>query len=212
MKNVLIIGAHYDDAELGAGATAALLIKEGKTVYKLTLTDNVTNYISRNIIVEYETSKEASKKACEILGIQEITSFKPIECSQLKYNTETMQEIENIINELNIDTVFIHFNHDMNQDHIAASKLCTTAARHCENILLFKSNGYLLEEPFSPTVFFDVSSTIELKKKALEKYGSEHNRFGRLFQNNIDQNRIWGYGCNCDYAEGFVPIKYIERF
>ena len=31
LKNVLIIGAHYDDAELGAGGTAAKLASEGKT-------------------------------------------------------------------------------------------------------------------------------------------------------------------------------------
>lgn len=44
LKNVLIIGAHYDDAELGAGGTAAKLASEGKTVYKLTLTDNETDF------------------------------------------------------------------------------------------------------------------------------------------------------------------------
>lgn len=43
-KNVLIIGAHYDDAELGVGGTAAKLAIEGKTVYKLTLTDNETDF------------------------------------------------------------------------------------------------------------------------------------------------------------------------
>ena len=29
--NVLIIGAHYDDSELGAGGTAARLIREGRS-------------------------------------------------------------------------------------------------------------------------------------------------------------------------------------
>lgn len=29
MKRVLIIGAHYDDTELGAGGTAAKLVDEG---------------------------------------------------------------------------------------------------------------------------------------------------------------------------------------
>ncbi len=30
MKNILIIGAYYDDAELGVGGTAAKLVSEGK--------------------------------------------------------------------------------------------------------------------------------------------------------------------------------------
>ena len=33
MKNILIIGAHYDDAELGVGGTAAKLVHDGYNVY-----------------------------------------------------------------------------------------------------------------------------------------------------------------------------------
>jgi len=73
MKNVLIVGAHYDDTELGAGGTAAKLAAEGKNVYKLTLTDNVTRFSQMNINVEYETSVRQSAEACRILGIHEIT-------------------------------------------------------------------------------------------------------------------------------------------
>lgn len=51
MENVLIVGAHFDDAELGAGGTAAKLASEGKNVYKLTLTDNVTKFDAMNINV-----------------------------------------------------------------------------------------------------------------------------------------------------------------
>lgn len=43
MNNILIIGAHFDDAELGTGGTAAKLVKMGKKVYELTLTENVTD-------------------------------------------------------------------------------------------------------------------------------------------------------------------------
>ena len=32
MNNILIAGAHFDDAELGAGATAAKMVDEGKNV------------------------------------------------------------------------------------------------------------------------------------------------------------------------------------
>jgi LmbE family N-acetylglucosaminyl deacetylase len=57
MNNVLIIGAHFDDAELGAGGTAAKLVSEGKKVYKLTLTDNATKFTQKNINVDYDSSK-----------------------------------------------------------------------------------------------------------------------------------------------------------
>ena len=44
MENILVIGAHYDDAELGAGGTMAKLVSQGKKVYKMTLTDNETHF------------------------------------------------------------------------------------------------------------------------------------------------------------------------
>lgn len=211
MKNVLIIGAHYDDAELGAGGTAAKLAAEGKNVYKLTLTDNVTRFAHMNINVEYETSVRESGEACRILGVQEITEFAPVECSHLVYSTEMMQRIEKVIYDYKIDTVFMHFAHDMNQDHIEASKLCLTAARHCDNIFQYQSNGYILDQSFYPTFFVDISDYVDKKIAALEQYGDEHNRFNSLFQINVERNHVWGYSNKVKYAEGFMPIKMLMR-
>lgn len=209
MENILIVGAHFDDAELGAGGTAAKLASEGKNVYKLTLTDNVTKFDAMNINVAYESSRVQSAKACEVLGINEITDFIPVECSKLEYSKELMQKIEKYIIDLNIDTIFMHFNADMNTDHVAASRLCLTAGRHCKNIIQFQSNGYVLENVYYPTFFVDISDFVDKKKKALSCYGSEHNRFDSLFEVSIDRNRVWGYSNKVKYAEGFNIIKML---
>ena len=37
MERILMVGAHFDDVELGAGGTATKLAEQGKKVYKLTL-------------------------------------------------------------------------------------------------------------------------------------------------------------------------------
>lgn len=207
-ENVLIVGAHFDDAELGAGGTAAKLLSLGKKVYKLTLTDNVTDFKQKGINVAFDSSKEQSRLACEALGgVQEITDFRPVKCCELFYSKELMQEIEKIIYKYNIDTVFIHFGSDMNQDHVEASRICKTAARHCKNILAYQGNGYVLDMAFYPTFFVDISDFIEKKKKSLSMYGSEHNRFNRLFEINIERNGVWGYAIETKYAEGFHIIK-----
>lgn len=210
MNNVLIIGAHFDDAELGAGGTAAKLIAEGKKVYKLTLTDNVTNFQQKGIQVDYNSSRVQSHKACEELGVIEIDDFEPVECSTLSYNKEIMQRVEKVIYDYNIDTVFIHFGTDMNQDHVAASQICITAARHCSNILQYQSNGYILDNVFYPTYFIDVSKYINKKRAALACYSGEHDRFNRLFETNIERNHIWGYGNEVEYAEGFKIVKFLQ--
>lgn len=210
MNNILIVGAHFDDAELGAGGTAAKMIDEGKKVYKLTLTDNVTRFDQKHINVDFESSIRNSAKACAVLGITEIIEFEPVECSTLSYNKNIMQRVEKIIYDYSIDTVFVHFNTDMNQDHVEASRICVTAARHCKNILEYQSNGYILDNEFYPTFFIDISKYINKKKKALSMYGTEHNRFGKLFDINIERNHIWGYANEVEYAEGFRIVKMLE--
>lgn len=211
MKNVLIVGAHYDDTELGCGGTAAKLAAEGKNVYKLTLTNNVTKFSQMNINVLYETSVRESARACQMLGINEVTDFEPIECSQLFYNTEIMQRVEDVIYNYHIDTVFAHYMSDLNQDHTAASRICLTAARHCENVFLYQSNLYILPYPFAPTCFFDISDYVEKKKEALYQYTGDHNRFHSLFETNIQRNRVWGYANKTEYAEGFIAQKILMK-
>lgn len=210
IQNVLIIGAHFDDAELGAGGTAAKLADQGKNVYKVTLTDNVTKFEQRDIKVDYESSVIQSKKACEILGVK-VLPFEAEECSNLVYSKQVMQRLEAIIFEYNIDTVFIHFNEDMNRDHIEANNICLTAARHCANILEFQSNGYILDNVFYPTFFINISDYIEKKRDALAQYGTEHNRMNRLFDTVIERNHIWGYANEVEYAEGFRIVKMIDE-
>ena len=210
INNVLIVGAHFDDSELGAGGTAAKLAKEGKNVFKVTLTDNVTQFKYRDVNVGFESSQLQSKKACEILEIQEL-EFKTEECSKLLYSKEVMQRLEAIIFQYNIDTVFIHFNEDMNRDHIEANNICLTAARHCANIFEYQSNGYILDNVFYPTFFVNISDYIDKKREALSQYGSEHNRMNRLFETVIERNHIWGYANEVEYAEGFRIVKMIDE-
>lgn len=206
-NNVLIIGAHYDDAELGAGGTAARLAKEGKNVYKITLTDNETKFDVFNIEVSASESKEQSAKACEKLGIKEITDFETERCSELEYSKRVMQKVEEVIFKYDIDTVFIHYSDDCNHDHIESYLICKTAARHCKNIFMYQSNIYIAQNQFAPTVFFDITDFVEDKKDALSEYGEEHNRFNKLFDAVLAKNKVYGYSLKTEYAEGFMPIK-----
>lgn len=213
MKNVLIIGAHYDDTELGAGGTAAKLAAEGKNVYKLTLTDNEVKESVYNRATRQADSIRDSAKACAILGVKEILDFQQERVCQLTYSTEVMQRVEKVILDYQIDTVFVHSEFDTNQDHCEAGKICKTAARHCGSILIYQSNLYICEKAFYPTVFFDITDYIDLKRCALAQYSIEHQRYGAkdetLFENNICRNKLWGFSNGVKYAEGFLPFKLL---
>lgn len=188
------------------GGVMARLSSEGHTVYKLTITNNETRFDQKNIEVNYESSAAQSSQACGILGVTEVP-FEPVECSHLFYTTETMQRIEKIVYDLEIETAFIHFHSDMNQDHVEASRISSTALRHCKTVLSYQSNGYLLSEAFYPRFFMDISCTFEKKKEALRCYGREHDRYGRLFDMVCKRNEVWGYCVEMKVAEGFEIIR-----
>lgn len=207
--NVLIVGAHYDDTDLGAGATAAKLIEQGHKVYKITLTDTVVKSVDMNLNIENERVVANSAAACKALGGVEELEFKPEPYGKLAFTKEIMQRLEHIIFEYKIDTAFMHYADDYNSDHMAAHKICKTAARHVKNIFMFQSNPYITFEQFCPNVFVDVTSTIDKKRAALDCYDSEHDRWGHLFDTNIQRNATWGYGNHCEYAEGFASIKML---
>lgn len=183
MKNILVVGARFGDAELGAGGSMIKWAKEGKNVYKLI--DNETNFEEYNIRVEFDRMRKELAEVFQILGVKEVRDFLSEKCNHLVYSTETTQRIEKAICELEIDTVVIHSSEDANQDHIEASKICVTAARHCGSILFFKSNGYLLETGFLSKYFVGITDFVKLKKKALCAYSSPNNRKGGLFDSSI---------------------------
>ena len=207
MKKVLAIGAHFDDVELAVGGTLNKISKNGGECYKLTLTDNVTLSKHLKLNINYKTSKKSSAEACKILGVKEIQNKKIVKCSKLLYSKEYMQYIEDIIYKKNIDTVFMHYDHDLNQDHIAASEICKTASRHCKNILMFQSNFYLNTKNFSPTLFIDINNEIKNKKNSLKCYEDAHNRYNKLFDLTFKRNEIWGSYFGNGFAEAFIPIK-----
>jgi len=214
-NKILVIGAHYDDAELGAGGSMAKWIKDGKEVFKLTLTDNVTKFEKKNIIVDNDTSIKESARACKILGVKEILTIDLAPCTELQFNKMQMQQIESFIIDNNIDTVVIHYLSDIQQDHVHASTISYVAGRYCDNILMYQSNKYILPKDFYPRYFEDITETIELKKEALSCYGDGHNRFNSLFDMTISQNRVEGYKINMNekesYAESFVIMKMVGR-
>ena len=215
MKKILVIGAHFDDPELGAGGSMAKWVSEGKEVYKLTLTDNVTNFTKKNIIVGSESSIKESAMACEILGVEELTDFIVSPCTELVYNKNQMQQIESFIIDNNIDTVVSHNIHDVQQDHVGASTISYVAGRYCDNILMYQSNKYIMPRDYYPRIYVDITNQIDLKQRALSCYSGAHNRYQSLFSITVQQNRVNGYQINMEnnetYAEAFVPIKYVIR-
>ena len=209
MENILAIGAHFDDVELGVGGTLAKLSNKGANVYKLTLSDNVTNFEQLNIKVAFEECKNQSLKSCKILGLNQIEPEEYIPCNYLDYSTRTMQMVEKIIFDLEIDTVFSHFPSDVQQDHVGASKVAYVASRYCPRLLFYQSNRYVLPTDFYPRFFSDITTFFDRKFEALHCYEGDHDRLSKLFSQTKLQNQIWGHQMQMSKKDNFLAEAFV---
>src|SRR6266581_9144264 len=70
----MVIGAHPDDDDFGAGATSALWVKQGKKVVWVAMTDGtegseIPSLIDTELML---TREQEQRMACEVLGVQAV--------------------------------------------------------------------------------------------------------------------------------------------
>lgn len=208
--NVLAVGAHHDDIELGCGGTLARLVREGHRVFGLTLTNSETHYDFRGIHRTSAVARRESERAAQVLGLTlvELAGFDRAN-GTLAYDVELMRRIERFIDEQGIALVFSHWSHDLNTDHEAAAKLTSVASRRVPSVLMYRSNWYQSGVPFNGTFFVDVSETIDVKRQSLACFESElANRGHDWIESFFDAHKTAGFTIGKRYAEVFEPLRY----
>ena len=186
-------------------------VRNGASVYKMTLTDNVTNFAYNDAHISQAQSIRESAEACLILGVTEVQTISTAACTELSYNKKQMQEVEAFILDNNIDTVVTHYLHDIQQDHVQASIISYVAGRYCDNILMYQSNRYILPENYYPRVFVDITETIEQKRQALQCYTGGHDRHGNLFDITLSLNRTNGYSAKKTRGETYAEAFHVQK-
>lgn len=119
--DVLAIGAHPDDVELGCGGTIAKLISEGKKVAILDLTQGELGTRGTN-----ETRAIEAKNAAEILGISARENLK-MKDGFLVNSEEYQLRIIKAIRTYQPEIVFCNAVDDRHPDHAKAAKLVSDA-------------------------------------------------------------------------------------
>ena len=119
--DVLAIGAHPDDVELGCGGTIAKLISEGKKVAILDLTEGELGTRGTN-----ETRAIEAKNAGEILGISARENLK-MKDGFLINSEEYQLRIIKAIRTYQPEIVFCNAVDDRHPDHAKAAKLASDA-------------------------------------------------------------------------------------
>ena len=119
--DILAIGAHPDDVELGCGGTVAKLISEGKTVAIVDLTQGELGTRGTNL-----TRAEEAANSAKILGISSRENLK-MKDGFLTNSEEHQMQIVKIIRKYQPEIVLANAIDDRHPDHAKAAKLVSDA-------------------------------------------------------------------------------------
>ncbi len=211
----LVIAPHPDDAELGAGGTALLLLAQGHSVGVLDLTDGEPTPFGSPEIRRRETDA-----ATAVLGLSWRGNL-GLPNRRLEASLEARARLAGVLRQLRPRTLFAPYWEDTHPDHVAASSL-VDAARfwakltktdlpgepHFPQRILYYFSVHLRIHP-RPSFVVDVSDHLEGKMRAVACY---HSQFveGRpttpptLLDDLRDRARYWGWAIGARYGEPFV--------
>ncbi len=207
--NVLAIGAHFDDIELGCGGALAKHVANGDNVYAYVATKSgFTNHQNIEIRSDVIASLEG-ENAMKILGVELIKgNFNTLE---IEFTDNLNLQILKIVEEKQIELVYSHWMGDIHHDHQAVARASLHSCRHVPRQLMYRSNWYHSNLEFKGNFYVDISYFWEIKKKSIEAHQSEMERTGKKwieFFHNEAKNA--GQRIEVKYAEVFEVIKWLN--
>lgn len=180
--DVLAIGSHPDDVELGCGGTLALLSGQGLKVGILHLTRGEAG--TRGTVVERRSEAE---EAAHTLGAS-VLEFMDCGDGRLCHGEEQEDELISHLRRWRPELVLAPAPADRHPDHGRAHRLVEDSSYYAG--LARRGSGephrpaavfsYMQHDPFEPSFIVDVTATWEVKLAALAAYGSQLHQPGEV--------------------------------
>ncbi|MDX2024758.1 PIG-L family deacetylase [Microcella sp.] len=190
---MLFVGAHPDDIEIGAAALvqSALAVAE---VSVLILTDDP---------VDAEVRRVEATAAAVALGVDASrVHFAAQRDGELQVNRPTVSRVREILKDHAItpQIVVVTTPHDSHNDHVASAAVMRAAVRHA--VFMHYSVHISAEAAFAPRLFVELTPERAAKKAAaLGAHASQQHRITK--QSLIDVDRAFGARAGFAAAEGF---------
>jgi len=208
--NILAIGAHFDDVELGCAGALARHAAQGDDVYVFVATvSGFTNQYDQSVRSSEVARKEA-EAAMQVIGVRKLFcgDFKTLE---VEFVDPLNIKILQLVQELKIEQVYAHWVGDIHHDHQAVARASLHSCRHVPRLLMCRSNWYHSTLDFRGNFYVDISDYWQAKEQAIRAHESEMERTGEkwisFFRNEAENA---GERIGVKYAEVYEVVKWLQ--
>lgn len=209
IMNILAIGAHFDDVELGCGGAIARHVSKGDHVTVYTATHSGYTNTENVVIRPKDVAIAEGRRAIEILGAEFVCGN--FDTCTLEFIEELNVQILRLVESKKIDVVYTHWHADIHHDHSALAKSSLHSCRHVPRMLMYRSNWYHTPVEFRGNFYIDITEHWSIKERAIRSHVSELERTGEkwiTFFRNEAVNA--GQRIGVELAEVFEVVKWLE--
>ena len=222
-STVLIVAAHPDDEVLGCAATAARRASRGDAVHVAILGTGLAARGPADAAALAALREDAGAVG-EMLGAKSV-SFADLPDN--RFDTvallDIVKQVERWLEDVAPDAVYTHHPGDLNVDHRLTFQAVLTATRPLPDAGVRELYAFEVpsatewafqrfEPVFRPSVFEDVTDTIDLKVACMARYAGEARDFPhpRSAEALRATARRWGSVAGMAYAEAFELIRSLR--
>ncbi len=179
MADVMCIGAHPDDVEIGMGATVAKMVRQGLDVVVVDLTDGEPTPRGT-----HETRMAEAALAARALGVTTRVTL-GFTNRELMDTVEARTALATLVREHRPAVLFAPYPVDAHPDHVAAAAIAEAARFYAKFVKtdmagephkpahLYHYWAVHLRLVAKPSFIVDVSDTLDAKADALSRYVSQ---------------------------------------
>jgi len=163
--NILAIGAHPDDIELGCGGLLLKSAKAGHHIFMYVLTRGGASG-------NPEQRTQELFESAKYIGAQTLW-VDNFEDTEVTVNKKLINHIEYFIHKAKADVVLTHSLHDYHHDHRSIAEATAEAARSHQNVLAYEIP---LTRVFNPQIYYDISDVMDEKVQLVSLFKSQRNK------------------------------------
>lgn len=206
--NILAIGAHFDDVELGCGGALLRWKAEGHRLFLFVASKSGYADAQGRVIRADEVAALEGRRAAEQIGAELLVG--PFPTFALEFAEALNREVLNAIDVAKPDIVLSHWTQDAHHDHRALALSAIHCCRHVPRLLMYRSNWYDTGARFHPCFSVDISDYLDKKVGLIALHDSEFKRTNGQWEEFVRaEARLFGLKAGCQAAESFEVVKWL---